>query len=644
MKVAYKHLLNFLDDKPTIDDLSNKLFQLGHENEFKNEIFDIEFTPNRGDCLSLIGLARDLNAFYKTNLKLNTYKDRIESLSMNFINQSAHDCPSISFLKIEIGKIPKKYHDYLESYFLDLNIPKNNFFADISNYISYEMGQPTHAYDSAKINGQIVFKTIKDNVEFRTLTKRKITLSGLNSIFTLNEEVINLAGIMGGETTCCSLDTTTALIECAHFNPEAIIGKAVKYDLHTDASHKFERFVDPDCHQEVMRRFIQIVEDHTDIKNIEYASYQDKEPAHKKIPIDLKKVNKILGLNISKDIFKSYLTKIGFLFEAEFIEVPSYRNDISHQNDIAEEIARLIGYDNIKPQKITISSSGLIHDLDKVKKIKSILVDNGFVEVVNQPFIKFQSNGSIAVDNPLDINRKYLRTSMTDSLVNNLIFNEKRQKDNIKLFEISDIYTMHDGDIVKTNKLCLIISGRAGRNFKDFSKKLDKGYLSELLKDLFQIKPSAINEVSRKALNTKIKSSIFSCEVDINSIDFSSHEQGIDIQDYGIKINMEKCVQYRAISEFPSTYRDVSFSITDYKNIEDLLDTISKVKSKNLKESFLFDFFKNDKAGEVKAGFRFIFQSINKTLTDIEVDEQIDYIINQGIKINGVYVQGYKRV
>ena len=128
MKIAYKHLLRFLKDKPTIESLSSKLFQLGHEHEIDNFIFDMDFTPNRGDCLSLIGLTRDLNALFETEIKLNLYDKDIPSLQLNFLNQSPYNCPEISFLNIQISDKIFKYKDYLEDYFLDLKINKNNFF------------------------------------------------------------------------------------------------------------------------------------------------------------------------------------------------------------------------------------------------------------------------------------------------------------------------------------------------------------------------------------------------------------------------------------------------------------------------------------------------------------------------------------
>ena len=142
MKVAYSHLVRNLKENPSKEMLSESLFQLGHEHEIEGEIFDIEFTPNRGDCLSINGLLRDLAAFYDVNLKQEIFGGEIKELKIDFENLAQDICPKISFLKIEIEKIPKKYKPYLNDYFEDLDLNKNNFFTDISNYLSYETGQP----------------------------------------------------------------------------------------------------------------------------------------------------------------------------------------------------------------------------------------------------------------------------------------------------------------------------------------------------------------------------------------------------------------------------------------------------------------------------------------------------------------------
>ena len=138
MKISYQHLAELFEKKPSLEDMSSKLFQLGHEHEINGNILDIEFTPNRGDCLSLHGLARDLSVFYKKKNNIKIYEKHIDNLDLQFENNATNDCPRISFLKIKIDKPVNSYKDYLENYFHEFDIKKNNFFADITNYLSYD--------------------------------------------------------------------------------------------------------------------------------------------------------------------------------------------------------------------------------------------------------------------------------------------------------------------------------------------------------------------------------------------------------------------------------------------------------------------------------------------------------------------------
>ena len=282
MKLSYINLVKNIKVKPNIEDLSEKLFQLGHEHEINGDIFDIEFTPNRGDCLSVNGLLRDLNLFYFINKEPRLFEQKFNKFNFDFINNAIEDCPKISFLKIEIEEIPENYNQEIASYFLGLNVKKNNFFTDISNYISYETGQPTHCYDASKISDGIKLKYLKSKQSFKTLHDNLIELKEGDLVFVnKNNEVINLAGVMGGANTSCKKDTHSGIVECAYFNPEAITGKAIKYSLQSEAAHKYERGVDPDCHDYVLRRFLRVIEEHANITNVEifsktYSKFENK--------------------------------------------------------------------------------------------------------------------------------------------------------------------------------------------------------------------------------------------------------------------------------------------------------------------------------------------------------------------------------
>ena len=206
------------------------------------------------------------------------------------------------------------------------------------------------------------------------------------------------------------------------------MGKSVKYDINSDAAHKFERGVDPLSHDKVIRRFIQIVQDHAEIKSMMLFQDDNYKYETKTIPLDHNKINNIIGTNISNSDYIKHLQSLNFEINNNLVMVPSYRNDISFQNDLAEEIARVIGYDNIPVKKINIPKTE--QDIDSPEdKIKSFLVNNGFYEIINSPFIEDSNNkNSISIDNPLDKTRMFLRTDISQSLLENLLYNERRQK------------------------------------------------------------------------------------------------------------------------------------------------------------------------------------------------------------------------
>jgi Phenylalanyl-tRNA synthetase beta subunit len=292
----------------------------------------------------------------------------------------------------------------------------------------------------------------------------------------------------------------------------------------------------------------------------------------------------------------------------------------------------MIGYDNIKSIPLKIISS-FESQQDKISKITSFLVNNGFLEVINFPFTANEEKNSILIDNPLDSNRKNLRTSLKDSLIENLLFNERRQKDSIKLFEISDVYSS-EKDIHQEKRLAIIVSGRLGHNHKDFSKKLDRSYLNEILNLKHNISIFDIEEIPRENLKTKKKEKIFFSEILVEDIPYAF------LEDQNFSKTATNFIKYQPVSEFPSSVRDFSFSIKNLEIFNLVISHIEKFHDENLKESFIFDFYRNEKLGEIKLGIRLIFQSPTKTLSDDDIQMSIDNILKPVINLDGVFIPG----
>ena len=633
MKILYQDLLSFLAEKPSKELLSEKLFQLGHEHEIDGDIFEMELTPNRGDCLSLIGLARDLNIFFGSSDVLEYFDKDIGSLDIEFNNDSPTDCPKISFLEIEIESVISHYKPYLENYFLLSGSNKTNLFTDVSNYISYELGQPTHCFDSEKIDGELIFANKLCNCSFKTLLGSKISLNDNNCVFTVADEIVSLAGIMGGASTSCSINTKKVLVECAYFNSESIIGKAIKYNLNSDAAYKFERGVDYENHDLVLRRFIKIISEHANIASIKIKSFNFQELQKKYIPLNVKKINKTLGIDIEELEYLKILNKLNFVIENNQILVPTYRNDISTQNDLAEEVARVIGYNNIENSRISLPQPKTNNVINRAKYLESFFINNGFIETVNYPFSKIEDSSVITVDNPLDSNKRFFRTNLKTSLVENFIYNQRRQKESIKLFEISDIY-FKNPEIAYKKKLGLIVGGRQGLDHQNFSKKLSKEYLQTLLNDNLESDFFEILEISAEELDTKKKDKVFYVEIfidDIPDIFFKSIEH---------KERDISFIKYKPISEFPSSSRDLSFTIKNPLSFDKVLNTLENIQDDLVHKSFIFDFYKNEKQEIIKLGCRIIFQSKYKTLSEGDINKKLDELINPILAIDGVFIEG----
>ena len=224
-------------------------------------------------------------------------------------------------------------------------------------------------------------------------------------------------------------------------------------------------------------------------------------------------------------------------------------------------------------------------------------------------------------------------------VIENLTYNERRQKDSIKLFEISDVYIKSENDspdqlITKEKRLAIIISGKQGLNYRDFSKKLDQNYLISLFKNLDVEIADNISLVDRNKLNSKIKTPIFTIEIDIDKINFLFSDQDF------VETILDNPIQYKPISEYPSSYRDFSFSISDYSILDNVITKIDESKAEHLKNFYMFDFFEDKKIKKIKIGYRFIFQSSERTLTDSEIEDSIKQILQPIISIDSVTIPG----
>ena len=326
--------------------------------------------------------------------------------------------------------------------------------------------------------------------------------------------------------------------------------------------------------------------------------------------------------------------------------VPSHRSDLEHINDLAEEVARMVGYDNIAAESLALGIKVKSMEQSLEEKCKNLFVSHGFFEVINMPFTADESQSSISVDNSLDKQRAKLRTNLMNSLKNNLAYNQNRQKDSIKFFEISDIYTKTRQE----KRMAALINGRSNKNFKEFNAQLDYAYLKGLL-----------NTIALELLGEELTYSHDSCDEYefFEHIDFKGKDIGgigklnnslIDSKSktpvFAFEISLENLnlseKKIEKTSDFPAIFRDISMSIDNPEVLKELSETLAKSirKMPLIKESFIFDYFENKKLNVMKVGYRFKFQTEDKSLTDKEVDALMKVLTDNALSINGVNIEG----
>ena len=378
-------------------------------------------------------------------------------------------------------------------------------------------------------------------------------------------------------------------------------------------------------HDFALRRFIYIVQEHVKIKSVEIKSESLQLYKNKRISRDYARINNILGVDLKNNYIDSILSKLGFNLDDSF-EVPSWRPDSDTSNVLAEEMLKL-GYDQIQISNFSISkklasNSSNSNSNSKSNRIRNYLVSQGFNEIINDPFVANGKTESIKVDNPLDSKRSFLRLDLINSLMKNLDYNEKRQKEIIKFFEISDVYfTNKDEEVIYKKKLSIIISGRQGLNYLDFNKKLDRGYLKKIIHNL-GLDEEHVIELDRALLNSKIKNKIYYIECEIDAIDDTTlNKNKIKETQYFFKKSMP-------VSEFPASQRDISISLANEEALKKVTRLIYGSNILNIKDFFIFDFYHNKDKNILKVGFRFIFQSYYKTLKESEVDKEMQKIFN----------------
>ena len=590
-------------------------------------ILDLEITPNRGDCLSHIGIARGMAAIIgkpvrrsPVGLKMNPTKHVSNTISVKIENTS--DCPRYFARKlsgVKIGPSPKWLTDRLIACG---STPINNI-VDVTNYIMLDLGQPLHAFDAERIaKNQIFVRRASNREEIVTFDGKKYQLSKDNLVIADTEKPIAIAGIIGGLDSGINKKTNEIIIEAAEFNPKVTRKSAKSLDIVTEASFRFERGIDSGGIQYAIDKAAKMM---MEVAGGEIFSGIIKAGVTALHPytgeIAYRKINNLLGLNLSDDEINHILKSLGFLVEDGHFVTPSWRHDIECWQDLAEEVGRIYGYDKIKPLPLAKTKQPAKSFYYFNEHIKDLLADLGLVEVYNYSYLSRRdcsiANTNqvdlLAIKNPIQQENRYLRNSLIPGILKNIAANSAF--DEISIFEIGNVFSNNS----EKTKLCIAIAGKKARPIAeviaDFSAKLDlpPGF----------IKPTRID--ADKIFGIKLRKPF----VDVVEIEteklFKKSNQKLAALD--LKTEQKK-ITYRPVSKYPSLVRDLAFIVDSDRKPDELISEIYQV-SDIINRVELFDEFISDKFGKDKKNlaFHIFLQVPDRTLKDSEVGVIIKKIV-----------------
>ena len=647
-------------------------------------IFEIGLTPNRCDAICHFGVARDLFAtLAQHDIPCSTLVRRnareVQPVAgvhsrVDIVIENSKDCPRYSGVLIDDIKVQES-PEWLQTKLRSVGVRPINNIVDITQYIMLEVGQPMHAFDADKIEGnKVIVKNLPEGTPFVTLDGNEIKLSADDLMICNEKEGMCLAGVYGGLHSGITENTTRLFLESAYFNPVCIRKSAKRHGLKTDASFRYERGCDPSITVYALKRAVELVLELAGgypVMSILDRYPNEIEPAQ--ITLYYDQVNQVAG----KIIEKQAVTKILMLLDMEvkpvgddkiIVTVPLNKADVTRPIDLIEEILRIYGYNNIEiPTTLTYDMSCLRQN-DTVYQmqtaISKYLADNGFYEVMNNSLTKAEyaqrfdfldERETVKLLNPLSSELNAMRQTLLFSGLENVMRNVNNKAADLRLFEFGKTYHLNPqstvGDDVtvryeEREMMSLFVTGKLGDdNWQGKSAEADFFYLRNMI-DNFLVK---INFPMEKVqLVTDTEPRMFSQHVSYKVDDVTPIHVGVLRADilrffdlkkpvYYAEIDAEKlnelrknAVNYTPINPYPAVRRDLAL-VVDKEVSYDTLEKIGfKYASKLLKQVNLFDVYEGAALGEGKKSYalNFVLQSADKTLTDEEINKVMNKLVS----------------
>ncbi|MGB2869629.1 MAG: phenylalanine--tRNA ligase subunit beta [Bacteroidota bacterium] len=629
-------------------------------------VYEIGITPNRADCLSHIGVAREVALLVNKKVTLPSISLKESSVpaskyaAVKVVDKDG--CPRYSARVLRNAKIhpsPRWLQDLLTS----VGVRPVNNVVDVTNYVLLEYGHPLHAFDYDKLASHTIVVRKADGGKFTTLDGKERTLTSETLMICDGERPVAIAGVMGGMNSEISDSTTNILIESAYFNPRSIRRTSKFLGLSTEASYRFERGADSEITVVALNRAAQMMQELTGAEVLKGVidAYPKKRKAQK-IKLRVSRTNAILGTSLQKNEVSKLLGKIGVDVRSGSAEAltatpPSFRNDLTTEIDLIEEVARVYGYDNIETKTRAAIDFSHATRVDRWEDdLRSHLVGSGFNEILaislqDEKTVALPGKAAVRVLNPVSTDMQALRTSLVPGALQVVQHNKNHGTRNLRLFEIGRVFSLKEGKnpelldaYEEDERLLVLISGATGApSYGTVQREVDlldlKGELDALLAKFCLDKYRFIYYDNRSALTD------LAIGVEINGTyagSFGKVKQELadrfDIEDRVFVCELEVQVlrrggiqerKYATLPRYPAVSRDLAFSVDQSASQLSVEEVIRESGSPLLRQVVLFDVYVGEQAGQGKKSLAYAleFQSQDHTLTDTEIERVLAQIV-----------------
>ena len=629
-----------------------------------NQILDISITPNRGDCFSVRGIAREISVINDLPMQQPEIPANVaatDNSATPAVTVSAVEaCPR--YLLQSISNIDRSIDTpkWMQDALVQSGLRSHNFLVDVTNYVLMELGQPLHAFDADTIVGDIVVRLAEPSETITLLNEQTITLTGDELVIADDKGALALAGIMGGQRSSVTDSTTNIVLESAFFNQLAIAARARRFGLHTDASQRFERGVDFELPELALARACDLITSVTGGQAGQIVKVENSEhlPARAPITLPIAKVRDVIGIEIEPAVMVRILNQLGFEVAQQADSLictpPSYRFDMSIREDLIEEIARIYGYDNI-PSVLPHLQVSMDYDdtADLTHQMKLALVDNGYMEAISFSFsdakiealLDDKALGEVlALANPISSDLAVMRRTLLSSLLPCVQYNLNRQQPRVRFFETGLSFVGQSiSELVQTPSIALVAVGDVWDEQAYQNRALD---FYDLKHDIEQLLPAQVDNAriryERSELAFLHPGQSAKLYIDDQYVGWLGQlhpntAKQLDLPATWVaQLSLAPLLtlvrEQHAIttpSKFPQVRRDIAILVDSDISLQTLEATIRAAAGELLTDMWLFDVYQGDKvpAGQRSLAFALIWQDRTQTLSDEAVKTATDKVV-----------------